>query len=708
VTAPSSLDRFLAPGAIAIIGASPDRTRIRGMLLHLLRSNGYAGRLYPVNPSYSEIDGLTCFPSIAAIGAPIDLALVAIPAETVLPALADCAAAGVAHTVVITSGFAEQGAEQASLQGEIAALARRTGMRVCGPNAEGFHNELARVAATFSPAVEVKANEERLVATERRLGIVAQSGGMGFALYNRGRALGLSFSYVVSTGNEADLTACDFFEHMAHDDATAAILLFLEGVRDGATFLAAAAAAARHGKPVIAAKIGRSAAGERAARSHTAAMAGWNAAYDAVFARYGIISATDPDEAIAIAAGFATAPLARGGRVAVVTSSGGAGAWTADTLAGAGLSLPELSAALQKAIRAFIPAYGSARNPVDITAQAVQSGGLIRAVELLSDADEVDAIVVTLSLASEGRFNIDTAALKAVVARQVKPVLFFSYTLPSSLARKSLAQAGLTIHTNLAALGASLRALVRRGAYVPSGEVGARSAATVAPVKAILAREEVALSEYASKQLLAQAGIAMPRYRLVSDPASLNTAAAALGFPLALKIQSPDIPHKTEISGVRLGLAGAAELHRAYNDVLREARRLRPDARIEGVLLEPMAPRGVEMIVGAVRDATFGPLVMVGAGGIMTELFEDVVYRLAPVDREAALAMLAELRIAKLLEGFRSAPPADREALALLVAALSKFAVEQNLVAEVELNPVIVHRQGAGCTIVDALIKMRQ
>src|SRR6266852_1443169 len=591
--ASASLDRFLAPAAIAIVGASPDITKIRGRLLHLLRENGYTGHLYPVNPNYREIDGLRCFPSVGAIGAPVDLALVAIPAETVLPALEECAAAGVGHAVIISSGFAEQDSAQARLQEEIAALARRTGLRVCGPNAEGFHNDIAHVAATFSPAVEVKPGEEPLRATERRVGIVAQSGGMGFALYNRGRAQGLAFSYVVSTGNESDLTASDFFAYMAQDPATSVILLFLESVRDPASFLAAAAAAAARGKPVVAVKIGRSAAGERAARSHTASMAGWNGAYDAVFA--------------------------------------------------------------------------------------------------------------VVSLPSEKRMSIDIAALKAIVVRQAKPVLFYSYTLPSSLARQALAAAGLTIHTDLGALAAALAALVRRGGYVaPRAATHPRGAA---PIRAALERSRGGLSEYDAKELLARAGIAVPPHRLVTGPGELDAAAAALGFPLALKIQSPDLPHKTEVGGVRLGIRDAASLRQSYDAMLAELRRRRPDARLQGVLLQPMARPGVEVILGTIRDKGFGPLVMIGAGGVMTELFKDVAYRLAPIDADGARGMLGELRVARLLEGFRGAPAADIDALAALVAQLSGFAAaHRDLVQEVELNPVIVHRAGEGCTIVDALL----
>lgn len=696
----ASLDRFFAPDSIAIIGASPERTRIRGLLLHLLRKNSYGGRLFPVNPSYQEIDGIRCYPSLAAIGAPVDLALIAIPAERVLAALEECAAGGVGYAVIISSGFAEQGEAEARLQDEIAALARRTGLRISGPNAEGFWSAKARVAATFSPAVDLKPGEETLTASERRIGVVAQSGGMGFALYNRGRASGLSFSHVVSTGNEADLAAGDFFLFMARDADTAAILLFIEGVRDPATFTAAAAEAASRGKPVIVCKMGRTEAGGRAAQSHTASMAGWNAAYDAVFRRYGIIAAADPDEAVAIAAAAVTGPPAQGPRVAVVTASGGAGAWAADALASAGLVLPELSAPLQQAIRGFIPAYGSARNPVDITAQAVHTGGLLRAIELMEASDEVDAVVVVLSLASETRISIDKAALGRIVAGSAKPLQFYSYTLPSPLGRKVMADAGLALHTNLAALASAMRALVRRERFAPPPARPVRS-----EIAAALAERQGALSEHRARELLAAAGLALPPARLVTRHEDLAAASAALGFPLALKIQSPDIAHKTEIGGVRLGIASPASLAEAFDAVLAAARRARGEARIEGVLLQKMAKPGVEMILGTIRDPVFGPLVMLGAGGVATELYKDVTYRLAPVDEAEARAMLDELKSAPLLHGFRGAPPADIAALASLVAELSAFAATyRDLVQEVELNPVIVHAAGEGCTIADALL----
>ena len=696
------LDTLLSPGSVAVIGASPDPHKIRGALLHLLRKNGFGGRIIPVNPSYTEINGLPCYPNVAAAGGGADLALIAIPAAGVLAALEECAAAGVRNAVVISSGFAEDAAAEPDLQERVAALARHTGMRVCGPNGEGFHNEVARVSATFSPAVDRDADDNP-TALQARIGIVAQSGGMGFALYNRGRALGLSFSTVVSTGNEADLTVADFLAHMVADPDTAAVLLFLESIRDAAAFATAAAAAAAAGKMIVAIKVGRSLVGKLAAASHTASMTGWDAGYDALFRRHGIAVATELDEALTVAAALAAQPPARGGRVAVVTVSGGAGAWAADALAAAGLELPELGQATQAAIRAFIPSYGSARNPVDMTAGGIQGGGMLRAIRLLIEDPAVDQVAVVVTLSNPARVSIDIPDLAALLAQRIKPVLFYSYTLPSPLGRRLLADAGAVICPSMAALAAAARALAERGRFV-----AAAPRAPYALPEAVRARLSPAgpVAEHEAKALLAACGVPMAPSRLVRDAAGLADA-AALGFPLALKIQSTAIPHKTEAGGVRLGIAGVPELEAAHAGILGNAARHAPNARIDGVLAEPMAAPGVEVIVGVVRDPDFGPVVMVGAGGTATELFGDTAYRLAPVTEAEATAMLRSLRIAPLLDGFRGKPPADLPALARLVALVSRVAdAGRDRVAEIELNPVIVHPAGQGCTVADALMTL--
>src|SRR5437660_3243055 len=364
---PHPLDSFFAPGSIALIGASCDQEKIPGRLLSMLRKNGFPGKIYPVNPNYGDIDGLKCFSSIADVGQPVDLAIVIIPARAVLAALEQCAAAGVKNAVIISSGFAEEGGDAAAMQDQIASLAKKSGMRISGPNAEGFYSQVQRVAATFSPTVDVKPGVAPLVATRRRIGIVAQSGGIGFAFSHRAKALGVALSYVVSTGNGCHLGAGVCLDYLVQDPSTDVILLFIEGVRDVDKFLAAARRAAEVRKPIIVTKVGRSGAGERAAASHTASMAGWSAAYDAVFAKYGFIVSNDLDEAVTIAAVLATNPLPRGDRVAVITVSGGAGIWGADTVAMQGLQVPELSKPVQDDISKLLTSYGSERTPIDVT-----------------------------------------------------------------------------------------------------------------------------------------------------------------------------------------------------------------------------------------------------------------------------------------------------------------------------------------------------
>jgi acyl-CoA synthetase (NDP forming) len=695
------LDSFFSPSSIAIIGASRDRTKIPGLLLAFLRKNQFPGRIFPVNPNYPDIEGLPCYRSVAAIGQGIDLAIVIIPARTVLGALQQCADVGVKNTIIISSGFAEEGGDSSAMQDEIAALARRTGMRISGPNAEGYYNEAKRVAATFSPTVDVKPDAPRLIATTRRIGIVAQSGGIGFAIYNRARALGIALSYVISTGNESDLGAGEFLDYMVQDAATDVILLFIEGIRDTEKFLAAARRAAESGKPVIVTKVGRSGAGERAAASHTASMAGWTAAYDAIFAKYGFIVSNDLDEAVTIAALLTSSPLPKGDRVAVVTVSGGAGIWGADTVSAQGLEVPELSAAMQATIRGLIPSYGSPRNPVDITAQAVHSGGLQKTIDLLDQSDEVDSILVVISLSSETRMPLQIAELKPRVGAQNKLIAFYSYTLPSNFARTTLAEAGVVVLSGLTHVGVAMRQLARRAKFRLAPQVDA------APALPSISKypSSATLSEADSKLVLREAGIALPEEILVTEKAALDSAVMRVGFPLVMKLQSRDISHKSEIGGVRLDVVTRDDALIAYDALRESARRHRPDATIQGVLVGPMAKRGVEMIVGAMLDATFGTMIMVGLGGITTELFKDVVYRPAPVGAAEATDMLGELKASALLHGFRGAPKADVAALAQLIAQISQLAAGYARdIAEIEINPVLVHPVGEGVTIVDALV----
>jgi acetate---CoA ligase (ADP-forming) len=703
---PHPLDSFFAPDSIALIGASRDHEKIPGRLLAMLRKNEFPGKLYPINPNYDDIDGLRCYKSVADVGAPIDLAVIIIPARAVLGALEQCAKAGVQNAVIISSGFAEEGGDSAAMQDAIAALAKRTSMRISGPNAEGFYSRVQRVAATFSPTVDVKPGAPNLVATKRRIGIVAQSGGIGFAIYHRAKALGIALSYVVSAGNESDLGAGEFLDYMVQDASTDVILLFIEGIRDVDKFLIAARRAAEIGKPIIVTKVGRSGAGERAAASHTASMAGWSAAYDAVFAKYGLIVSNDLDEAVTIAAVLTTNPLPKGDRVAVLTVSGGAGIWGADTVSMQGLKVPELSASIQTEIRKLLPSYGAACNPIDVTAQGVNSGGLQRSIDLLAISDEVDAILVVLSLSSDVRMPFKEAELKPVIGAQNKPVVFYSYTLPSHFARGELAKSGVVVLSGLTHVGVAMRQLADYARF---------KLAPPADSMALPSRDlsgflkSPKLSEFDSKSLLRDAGIALPDEVLVTEKGVLDAAIARVGFPMVMKIQSRDIPHKSEIGGVRVNITSKGEAFAAYQSLPESAQRHRPSADIQGVLVGPMAKKGVEIIVGTLQDATFGPIIMVGLGGITTELFKDVIYRPAPVSATEASAMLDALKAAPLLHGFRGAAKADVAALSQLISQISALAAQHvGEISEIEINPVLVHPIGQGVTIVDALVVPRR
>ena len=699
------LQSFFWPESIAVLGASPDLHRIRGRLLHQLRENGFPGRILPINPSYQEIDGLPCFPAIGAVGQPVDLALVAIPAAGVAAAVEECAKAGVKNTLIISSGFAEEGGAAVDLQQALIEVTRRYRIRACGPNCEGYYNAMGRVATTFSPTVETKDDGTQVLVSDKRIGVIAQSGGIGFALFNRGKAAGLGFSYVISTGNEADLGMAEFLDYMIEDPHTSAVMLFCEAVRNGPGFIKALEKAHRLKKPVIAIKVGRTDAGTRAAASHTASLSGSYAAYHAVFDRYGVIEAEDADEAVAIAGVVLTCPLPRGRRMGIVTPSGGGGAWMADTLSLHGMTVPRLSPALQDSLRGVMPSYGAPGNPVDVTAQGANTRpAAMTAMETLARSDEIDMVVLISSLTSETRISLDSDRIRSVAETCGKPVALWSYTVPSPFGRDQAAKCGLFLHSDLRNVGVAMNRLasyaeaLQRPLPEPFEPV---SGALYPGLPRIV-------PEYLAKQVLA-AWLPEGRERPAKTAAEAADAAAVVGFPVALKVQSADLPHKTEVGGVRLGLADRDAVAAAYAAMLADVTRHKPDASIDGVLVQRMAPKGHELVIGMVNDPTFGPIMMVGYGGVTVELFGDVAHSPAPVDEAEARRMILSLRSSRLLTGFRGAAPIDLAPVTSLVSALSRAALTlKDQVAEFELNPVILHADGSGLTVADALVMMRE
>jgi acyl-CoA synthetase (NDP forming) len=466
---PARLDPLLSPRSIAVVGASPDLHIFRGRTLKVLLGHPYAGRIYPVSRSHAEVQGLPAYPSVAAIPEPIDLAILIIPAEAVPDELERCGAAGVKAAMILASGFAEaRGAAGAALQARVVAIARRHDLIVCGPNAEGYVNTAAALCPTFSPAVENMTVP--LVPPWRSRGhiaVVAQSGGMGFGLYDRGRPRELPFSYVITTGNEACLETFEIVDHLLDEGNTDVFLLYLETIRDPRTFERVAARALAAGKPIIVTKVGRSDAGARASLSHTGAIAGDAAAYHEMFRRHGIIEANDLDDMVDLAAAFSLCRdrLPAGDRVGIGSASGGGGGWLADACVAAGLTLPILDAPTRAQLDLLIPSYGSSQNPVDATAQAIVQSGYAELARLIAGSPEVDALVMIVSARITTSFEKERDKLAALAEASPKPILLWSYTLPNAGTTRILSQLGYPLFTGMQSCARTLAAMAQYRAF---------------------------------------------------------------------------------------------------------------------------------------------------------------------------------------------------------------------------------------------------
>jgi acyl-CoA synthetase (NDP forming) len=708
------LRRLLAPDSIAVIGASGDGETLRGRLTRALIGHGYRGRVYPVTRSQREILGLGAYPAVADLPEAADLAIVLVPAAVVPETLEACGRRGIGAAIVISSGFAEEGGDAAQARDSaLQRLAQRYGILVCGPNSEGLVNPLARLVATFSPVFDdPRCSLLPETPHGRPIAVGCQSGALTFAFFNRGRDRQLRFTYQISAGNQTILEAHDYVDWMLDHGGAEIFLLYLEAIGRPDRFRAVADKAAALSRPLIVAKIGHSAAGRRAAASHTGSLAAAGAVDDAIFRHHGIIRGEDLDHMLDVAAAFAFCPLPAGNRVAVITGSGGSAVWMADILAAHGLEVPVLEDDIRRRILALLPSYASAKNPVDATAQAIHEVGYARLVEIVRESRRIDTILLIGSLANEATATKRAAELAALDGPRDKPILLVTYTGASGPAMAAFAAAGIPSYTAMPGCARAIRALVD---YARFQERRRRPppAATPAVVRASATEALVGagaiLTEVAAKALLAGYGIPRLPEMLATSADAAVAAAARIGGPVALKVQSPEIVHKTEAGAVALGVTGERAVRAAYADVLRNAEAACPGAAIEGVLVQRMAPPGQEMIIGVSRDPSFGPMLMVGRGGIHVEVLRDVAFAPVPIGVDAAQDLIGELKGAALLDGVRGAAPADRRALAELIAALSRFAVDHaDRIAEIDLNPVIVHPRGRGVSVVDALILTRQ
>jgi acetate---CoA ligase (ADP-forming) len=708
------LKPLFSPDSVAIVGASADTHTLRGRTTQFLIAHGYPGRIYPVTRSQPEVFGLRSYATVAELPEAPDLAVVVVPAAYVAPTLEECGKKGVRAAVIISSGFAEERGEAAQARDQaLREVIERFGIVVCGPNSEGIVNPLRPLVATFSPVFHDPAQTLfPASARSRSIAVSCQSGALTFAFLSRGRPRQLRFTYQASAGNQTCLEAHDYIDWQIENGGADIFLAYLESIRDPARFRAVADKAAAAGKPVIVAKVGRSDAGRRAAASHTGALAHAGVIDDAIFRHHGIVRGEDLDHMLDIAAAFAFCKLPSGNRVAVITGSGGSAVWMSDILSAHGLELPVLESELQQRLMALLPSYASAQNPVDGTAQAIHEVGYAKLVEIVRESRHIDTILLIGSLANEATAKTRAEELAAVTGSTEQPVILSTYTTATEGAMAAFAEAGIPCYTSMPSCARAIRALVDYARFQarrhhpappatprPLREETARALAAAGPV----------LTEAEAKALLARYGVPRPPEALATSADEAVAAAARIGGAVALKVQSPDITHKTEAGAVALGLNGDSAVREAFSRVLANAIAAHPRAAIHGVLVQKMAPPGHEIILGVSRDPVFGPMLMVGLGGIHVEVLRDVAFSPVPIGPDEALYLLGELKGAALLDGVRGAPPADRAALAELIAVLSRFAADHaDLIDEIDLNPVIVHPQGQGLTVVDALIVKRQ
>lgn len=686
----SNLAPLLAPRSVAIIGASADPARIGGRPIAYMKDRGFQGAILPVNPNRSEIQGLQAYKDIASLPETPECAIIAVPAAQVVDTIAQLGARGTKGAIVFSSGFAEIG--NAALQDELYATARHHGIRVIGPNSLGLFNDRCGFYATFS------ASTEGGYPPPGRIGIVSQSGAYGTHVFTIARNRRIGTPIFVATGNEADVSVGEVAGWMVEDPDTDVIALYAEGIREGAGFIAALAAARAARKPVIVMKVGRSKLGEASARSHTASIAGDDAVTDAVLAEFGALRARSTEEMLDFAQLAARRIYPVGNTLGVVTVSGGAGVLISDAADALGLAMPPMPDDAQKRLVELLP-FAAPHNPVDCTAQALNDLSLVGrfAESMVSDGGYKSVLAFFTQLGGAASVAPRLKQELGAVRDRHPDRLFVLSVIASPDQVAGYEADGWSVFEDPTRAVTAIQAMGRLGdafaqaAGAPPPDVGAVHLPAQSP------------DEAGAKRLLAAAGITSAPERPCRTPEDAVQAAEELGFPVVLKILSPDITHKSEIGGVLLNIHDAAAVWAGYATLLDRAADRAPHAKIEGVLVAKQVSGGVECILGVHQDPVFGPVAMVGLGGIFVEILQDVAFRRCPFGADVAEQMIRSLRGAPLLLGARGRPPADMAALADMLARLSAFAVAAGpRLRAVDLNPVMALPQGAYA--VDAVV----
>lgn len=699
----ADLAAFFSPRRVAIIGATENQGKFGGRCVKRLLDFGFAGDFYPINPARSHIFDRPCYPTIRDVPERPDHVGIVLPAADVPKAVEQCTEMGVPFATVFSAGFSETGTDEGrALERRVVDIARAGGLRLMGPNCNGMINFVDGFALTSTAVIEGVRPPAGDIA------IASQSGGAGQVnIMWRAQQAGLDVSYQVSCGNDADLDLLDYIAFMVEDPRTRVVLVLAEKIADGARLAVVAQRAAELDKPIVVVKVGRTEAGSRTAASHTGAITGADDVCDAAFRQLGIVRVDDTCELYEIAMMLRRRRRPSGPGIAATSLSGGNLVLAADLGASLGLEWPQYTEATQSRVAEVVPGFAGVANPTDLTAAAVgKEGTFARALDAIAADPAVHTLVPLLTFASAS----DIQSVAELSARIDKPTAILwtgRCTNDDALTPAKLVAEGHAVYRDglpcMKAIRrtfdyAAMRERLARGVPQRPSDIDADKART-----ALLGVDGV-LNEAASKALLTCYGLPVTREKLVRDAADAAVFASEIDGPVALKIQSSDIPHKTEAGALRLGVQGEEAVCRGFEEVMAAARSYRPDARIDGVLVQEMVTEGHEMLLGISRDPVFGPVLAVGFGGIFAEVVKDVSIRLPPVDKTMADEMLRELRTFPLLEGARGQPPADVGALTDCIVRLSWLATDHaGLIREFDINPLKVGPQGRGTRVVDAL-----
>lgn len=704
VSAKDELHSFFYPQSVAVLGASENPKKLGNIQVKALLDGGFQGDIFPIHPTSNAIHGVKCYSSLQAVSHAVDLVIFCLSAHQIQQGLEQCVEKKVKAAIIFASGFSETGESGEKQQKQIADYAKKHGLRLLGPNCVGLVNTLNGLVGTFSPAVMSYPLSER-----RAVGYVSQSGAFGVLTYMAAAQHGLTFNYFVSVGNEMDTSFEDVVEYMVHDKQTKVISGYLEGAKKPEKLRGLAYEALEKGKPIIVMKAGRGTAGKRAAASHTGSLAGSNDIYDAFFKQTGMIRANDYDEIISFSKLFLSGKLPTGRNTVIITSSGGRGINEADRCEANGLLIPKLNEETQRKIKQVIPSFASAANPIDLTAAAsVSAPELFTApLKALMEDPDVDNIILT-------EFPLfwdeETKELQEFVemCKNTNKFVFVS-TFPLEGMSIPKGQQYMVDHGvpvipgNLQAISALAKLVEYSEKYRAYQKESVRERASIQKKEnvAYLLQENQILSEWDASKVLQAYEIPTTKKSLATTVDEAVQQANSIGYPVVLKIDSKDILHKTEAGGIRLSLQNAEQVKQAFDDILLSAHKYHPDAHINGVMVQEMVAKGTEVIVGVTRDASFGPVIMFGLGGIFVEVFKDIAFRVAPITRQDALEMINEIKGKAIFDGVRGEEALDVEAIVDILLRVSSL-VQDYDIEELDLNPIIVTEKCAKA--VDALI----